>query len=246
MLHNNAAQQRHGEKPAAKGVTNHTTGTRTSIHPDSNPQATQPTRRHTSCKPNRREHGHAHHPHPRRAQPASAIGPYDPCKTANATAAIWPGGNARAQFRALTLACTTPSPRGGYGQPARSSDLSRGQSKECYPGMRHRKLVPSQHKETPGNTQATATAQYTHSTLLKSSKRPMTAARRRQGQQLYAWHGTPSRRPQAAPPFPLTPADEAIQPQPPALPPEVWPCECNTNKTRQSKRDKVFLNTTHC
>jgi len=72
------------------------------------------------------------------------------------------------------------------------------------------KPVPSKHKETPGNTQATATAQYTHSTLLKSSNRPMAAARRRQGQQLYAWHGTPSRRPQAAPPFPLTLAGEGI------------------------------------
>jgi len=96
---------------SAKGVTNYTTGTRTSIHPDFNPQATQPTRRHTNCKPDGREHGHAHHPYPRRAQPASAIRPYNPCKTANATAAIWPGGNARAKFRALTLACTTPSPQ---------------------------------------------------------------------------------------------------------------------------------------
>ena len=86
----------------------------------------------------------------------------------------------------------------------------------------------------------------THSTLLKSSNRPMAAARRRQGQQLYAWHGTPSRRPQAAPPFPLTPAGEVIQPQSPALPPEAWPSECNTNKAKQPKRDKVFLNTTHC
>jgi len=87
----------------------------------------------------------------------------------------------------------------------------------------------SEHKEKPGNTQTTTTAQYTHSTLLKSSNRPMAAARRRQGQQLYAWHDTPSRRPQGAPPFPLTPAGEAIQPQRPALPPEAWPCECNTN-----------------
>ena len=71
------------------------------------------------------------------------------------------------------------------------------------------------------------------------------ATRRRQGQQLYAWYGTPSRRPQAAPPFPLTPAGEVIQPKPPALPPEAWPSECNTNKAKQSKRE-VFLNTTHC
>jgi len=71
--------------------------------------------------------------------------------------------------------------------------------------------------QTLGSTQATATAQYTHSTLLKSSNLPMAAARRRQGQQLYAWHGTPSRRPQAAPPFPLTLASEATQPQPPAF-----------------------------
>ena len=79
----------------------------------------------------------------------------------------------------------------------------------------------SEHKDKPDNTQATTTAQYTHSTLLKSSNRPMAAARRRQGQQLYAWYGTPSRRPQAAPPFPLTPAGEAIQLQPPALPSEA-------------------------
>jgi len=96
------------------------------------------------------------------------------------------------------------------------------------------KQVPSQHTalQTPGNTQATATAQYTHSTLLKSSNQPMAAARRRQGQQLYAWHGTPSRRLRAAPPFPLTLAGEDIQPQIPALPPEAWPCECNTNKAK--------------
>ena len=69
--------------------------------------------------------------------------------------------------------------------------------------------------QTQGNTQATATAQYTQSTLLESSNRPIAAARRRQGQQLYVWHGTPSRRSQAAPPFPQTPASEATQPQPP-------------------------------
>ena len=51
----------------------------------------------------------------------------------------------------------------------------------------------------------------------------------------YAWHGTPSKS-----------VAEVIQPQPPALPPEAWPCECNTNKAKQPKRDKVFLNTTHC
>jgi len=107
-----AATTRRESGLGTKGVTNYTTGTRTSIHPDFNPQATQPTRRHTSCKPDGREHGHAPHPYTRRAQPASAIGPYNPCKTANAAAAIWPGGNARAKFRALTLACTTPSPRG--------------------------------------------------------------------------------------------------------------------------------------
>ena len=102
------------------------------------------------------------------------------------------------------------------------------------------KPVPSQHKEksaelqqitwthhhntalqTPGKTQVTATARYTHSTLLKSSNRPMAAARRRQGQQLYAWYDTPSRRLQTAPPFPLTQDSEAIQPQPPALPLEA-------------------------
>jgi len=80
-------------------------------------------------------------------------------------------------------------------------------------------------RQTPGKTRATA--QDTHSTLLKSSNQPMAAARRRQGQQLYAWHGPPSMRPQAAKPFPLAAASEATQPQPLALPPEAWPCECN-------------------
>ena len=128
-----------------------------------------------------------------------------------------------------------------------------GKSPSSWPGLHDtiflgegHEQARSEHKEKPDNTQATTTDQYTHSTLLKSSNRPMEAARRRQGQQLYAWHGTPSRRPQAAPPFPLTPAGEAIQLQPPALPPEAWPCECNTNKAKQPKRDKVFLNTTHC
>jgi len=96
--------------------------------------------------------------------------------------------------------------------------------------------------QTPDNTQATATAQYTHSTLLKSSNRPIAAARRRPGQQLYAWHGTPSRKSQPAPPFL---AGEATQPRPPALPPEARSYECKTNKAKQSKRDKVFLNTNH-
>ena len=52
--------------------------------------------------------------------------------------------------------------------------------------------------------------------------------------------------PLPAPPFPMTPAGEVIQPPPPALPPEAWPCECNTNKAKHPKRDKVFLNITHC
>jgi len=138
----------------------------------------------------------------------------------------------------------------GYGQARSILRPEQGTEQGMLPGHAtqglQQKPVPSQHKETLGNTQATATAQYTHSTLLKSSNWPMAAARRRQGQQLYAWHGTPSRRPQVAPTFPLTPAGEAIQPQPPALPPEAWPCECNTNKAKQPKRDKVFLNPTHC
>jgi len=96
----------------ARGVTTITTGTRTSKLQDYNPQATQPTRRHKSCKSDEREHGHAHHPHPRRAQPASKTGPYDACKTTNAAATTWPGRNARANFRAHTLACMTPSLRG--------------------------------------------------------------------------------------------------------------------------------------
>ena len=109
-----AATTRREASFGAYHVTNYTTGTRTSKNPDSNPQApTQPTRRNKRCKPDGREHGHnANHPHPRRAQPTSIIGPYDPCNTTNASATTWPGRNATAKFRAPTLACTTPSPRG--------------------------------------------------------------------------------------------------------------------------------------
>jgi len=121
-----------------------------------------------------------------------------------------------------------------------------GKSPSSWPDLHD--AIPSG-KDTSKPARSTKKSQavtvHTHSTLLKSSNRPMAAARRRQGQQLYAWQGTPSRRPQGAPPFPLTTAGESIQPQPPALPPEAWPCECNTNKVKQPKRHKAFLNTTH-
>jgi len=113
------ATQRHGAVTTrreaclcARGVTAITTGTRTSKLQDSNPQETQQTQRHKSCKPDRWEHGHAHHPHLRRAQPTSKTGPYDPCKTTNAAATTWPGRNARANFPGHTLPGTTPSLRG--------------------------------------------------------------------------------------------------------------------------------------
>ena len=95
-----------------------------------------------------------------------------------------------------------------YGPATRQKPKLLAQFARYHPLGEGHEQARSEHKEKPDNTQSTATAQYTHSTLLKSSNRPMAAARRRQGQQLYAWHGTPSRRPQAAPPFSLTPAGE--------------------------------------
>ena len=62
----------------------------------------------------------------------------------------------------------------------------RAQLAQYHPLGEGHEQARSEHKEKPDNTQATTTAQYTHSTLLKSSNRPMAAARRRQGQQLYA------------------------------------------------------------
>jgi len=123
----------------AKGVTNYTTGTRTSKHQDSNPPAhTQPTWRHKRCKPDGREHGHnAHHPHLRCAQSAATSGPYDPCNTTNTAAPTWPGRNSTAKVQAPNLACTIPSLRGRT-RATQSSDLSRGQSKDSCPGMRLR------------------------------------------------------------------------------------------------------------
>ena len=69
----------------------------------------------------------------------------------------------------------------------------------------------------------------------------MTAARRRQGQQLYAGHGPP-RRPQ---PLPLASAScgtEATQPNPDALPPEAWPCECNAGEESAERTGAQWWN----
>jgi hypothetical protein len=43
-------------------------------------------------------------------------------------------------------------------------------------------------------------------------------------QQLYAWHGTPSKS-----------AAKVIQPQPPALPPEAWPCEATQTRPNSQR-----------
>ena len=109
-----AATTRREASLGAKGVANYTTGTRTSKHQDSNPQAlTQPTRRHKRCKTDGREHGYnAHHPHPRRAQSADTTGPYDPYSTTYSSALTWPGRNSTGKFQAPNQACTRPSLRG--------------------------------------------------------------------------------------------------------------------------------------
>jgi len=252
MLHNNAAQQRPGEKLASAPKASQTipraqgrayiliqTLKQRSQHED--------TQAASLTVGNMDTHiihiQGAHSPPPRldlttHAKQQTQQQPYGPAEMLGQNSELSPW-----------LARHHP-PGEGYGQAHSVLGPEQGTEQGMLPwhatqGL-HRKPVLSQHIETPGNTQATATAQYTHSTLLKSSNRPMAAARRRQGQQLYAWHDTPRRRPQAAPPFPLTPAGEAIQLQPPALPPEAWPCECNTNKAKQPKRDQVFLNKTHC
>jgi len=61
-----AATTRQEAGLGARGVPKTTTGTGTSKHQDSDPQAhKQPTRRHNRCKPDGRKHGHsAYHPHP--------------------------------------------------------------------------------------------------------------------------------------------------------------------------------------
>jgi len=167
----------------ARGVTKTTTGTRTSKPQDSDPQAhKQPTRRHNRCKPDGRKHGHtAHHPHPWQAQPAATIGPYAPCNQIHTATTTWPG-------KIYAEKAQAPGPAGRY-----------------YPFAEGHEQARSEHKEKPDNTQATSTDQYTHSTLLKSSNRPMAtadqythstllkssnrpmaSARRRQGQQIYA------------------------------------------------------------
>ena len=85
------------------------------------------------------------------------------------------------------------------------------------------RFTKPRHGKHQARPETRATAQNTHCILLKSSNQPMAAVRRRQGQQLYSWHGPPSRSPQPARQFPLAVVSEATQPQPPALPPEAWP-----------------------
>jgi len=201
MLHNDAAQQRPGKKPAsapeasqkpprAQGRANLKVQTlkRTSSRPGDTTVA--------SLMDGNMDTPHIIHIHGRRSPPPQL----DPTPHPTKSTLQQPHGPAKIMRQ----------------KPKLLARLAR-----YHPFGEGHEQARSEHKEKPGNTQATVTAQYTHSTLLKSSKRPMAAARRRQGQQLYAWHDTPSRRPPAAPPFPLTPAGEAIHPQPPALPPET-------------------------
>ena len=76
-------------------------------------------------------------------------------------------------------------------EQARSARLEQGIG-QVQPRLtsKDRKKIPSEHKSPrPDNTQATATVQYTHSTLLKSSNRTMAAARRTRTTTLcMAWH----------------------------------------------------------
>ena len=111
----------------------------------------KPTRRHTSCKPDGREHGHAHHPHPRRAQPACAIGPYEPCKQAKKQQPYGPAGMLGQNSEpSLTPACATPSLGEGYGQACSVLGPEQGTEQGMLPryasqGLQQ-KPVPNQQK----------------------------------------------------------------------------------------------------
>jgi len=109
-----AATTRREAGLGARGVTKINTGTRTSKHQYSDPQApTQPIQRHKRCKPDGWEHGYnARHPHPWQAQPAATIGPYNLCNTTNAAAPTWTGKNSTAKVKAPNPASTIPSLRG--------------------------------------------------------------------------------------------------------------------------------------
>ena len=95
-------------------------------------------------------------------------------------------------------------------------------------------------KRTPGQTRAFTDK---HLTLSKSFNQPMTAARRRQGQQLSAGHGPPRR----LWPLPLASAScgtEATQPNPEASPLEAWPCECNAEEESAERTGVQWRNPT--
>jgi len=112
MLHNDAAQQRPGKKPASA------------------PEASQkppraqgranlkiPTLKCISSRPGdttvASKHGHtAHHPHPWQVQPAVTIGPNAPCNQIHTAATTWPRKNYAAKAQAPGPACTIPSLRG--------------------------------------------------------------------------------------------------------------------------------------
>jgi len=150
-----AATTRREASLGAKGVTNHTTGTRTSKHPDFNPQVTQSTRRHTTCKPDGREHDthiiHIQGPH----SPPLRLDLTTPAKQQTQQQPYGPAGTL-GQNSELSPRLARHHPLGeGYGQARSVLGPEQGTEQGMLP--RHatqglqQKPVPSQHKETPGN-----------------------------------------------------------------------------------------------
>jgi len=158
MLHNNAAQQRHGEKPALAQKASQTI-----------PRAQGRESILISTLKRHSQHEDT--------QAASLTdGNMDTSKARTARLCDWtlrPLQNSkrissymtRLEYWGKIPSChpglhdTIPSgknPSGkDTGKPARSSDLSRGQSKECYPGMRHRDCRKNQYQASTKKRQAT-------------------------------------------------------------------------------------------
>jgi len=192
MLHNNAAQQRHGEKPTSAPKASQTIPRaqgRANILISTLKQRNQHKDTQVASLTDGNMDTHIIHIQGAHSPPLRL----DLTTPAKQQTQQQPYGLAGmlGQNSELSPRLARHHPLGeGYGQARSVLGPEQGTEQGMLPqhatqGLQQ-KPVPSQHKETQGNTQATSTAQYTHSTLLKSSNRPMAAARRRQGQQLYA------------------------------------------------------------
>ena len=226
MLHNDAAQQRSGKKPASapeasqKPPRAQERANLKILTPK--PISSRPGDT-TVAKPDGWKHGHtAHHPHPGQAQPAATIGPYAPRSQIHTTTTTWPGKNYAAKDQAPGPACTTPSLRGRTRasplRAQRKAGQHSGYSNCAIHTLHTAEILQQANGGREEETRATTLCMAWHAQQEASSCATIPTDTGRRGHSasttIFAAGGASS--------------------------------ECYTNKAKQPKRDKVFLNTTHC